>query len=46
MMSKTARALRGQTPVYLSLLLYGHAPSRSVRSADQGLLVVPCPGLN
>ncbi len=34
----TLRALHGRAPVCLSDLLHIHAPSRSLRSADRGLL--------
>lgn len=34
--------LHGQTPMYISDLLYPCITSRSLGSSDQGLLVVPC----
>ena len=35
------KALHGLAPVYITSLLKPHAPSRSLRSANQSLLVVP-----
>ena len=37
----TFRALHGQAPVYLTDLLKPYVPSRTLRSSDQGLLVIP-----
>ena len=37
----TFRALHGQAPDYLIDLLTPYVPSRALRSADQGLLVIP-----
>ncbi len=37
----TYRALHGQTPEYVSDLLHTYVPSRPLRSADLGLLIVP-----
>ena len=37
----TYRALHGQAPAYISDLLHPYITSRSLRSSDQGLLVVP-----
>ena len=37
----TYRALHGQAPAYICDLLRPYSPSRSLRSSDQGLLVVP-----
>ena len=37
----TFRALHGQAPEYLTDLLEPYVPSRTLRSADQGLLVIP-----
>ncbi len=37
----TYKALNGQAPPYLADLLKAYTPSRSLRSADRGLLCVP-----
>ena len=37
----TYRALHGQAPVYLANLIHLHTPSRSLRSVNQNLLVMP-----
>ncbi len=37
----TYRALHGQAPAYISDLLHPYVTSRSLRSSDQGLLVLP-----
>lgn len=42
----TYRALHGQAPVYISDLLHPYITSRSLRSSEQSLLVVPHSQLN
>ena len=37
----TFRALHGQAPAYLTDLLKPYTPSRNLRSADKGLLIIP-----
>ena len=37
----TFRALHGQAPAYLTDLLKPYVPSRNLRSADKGLLIIP-----
>ena len=37
----TFRALHGQAPSYLTDLVQPYVPERALRSAEQGLLVVP-----
>ena len=37
----TYRALHGQAPAYITDLLKSYEPSRTLRSANQGLLTIP-----